>query len=121
MMQFLDVEHSYYCSESNYHSNDMNGDFESWEEFLQEYGDADEDFNLLFRWDVLPRYEDDELEDGQRILMLFFMQQRRGAFAPVTVKVNESDEPGIIEYLKPKWEHMKQLWMPFPEMPLSGE
>lgn len=52
-----EVQHSHHCSETNY---DVDGfvspphgvhKFDSWADFVAEWGDADPGYNLVFRWD----------------------------------------------------------------------
>ncbi len=49
------AEHPYYCSESNYYSNDANAEWETMTDFLAEFDSADVDMNLVFRWDIRQR------------------------------------------------------------------
>ena len=51
-----DFDHPYYCSESNYYSNEPGQTWESWVDFVNEgMYDSDPDLNLLFRWDWIRR------------------------------------------------------------------
>ena len=122
MKHLWEVEHDYYCSEEHYFGTGENGpvnqEFESIAGFLEEWEDADEEYNLLFRWD----WEEDEekhfngdvnYRNGK--LKLFFFLQRKGFHLPVTVCVCRADEPLVIKYLKPKLEYMKALWSPLDE------
>lgn len=115
-----ECEHQYYCSEENYFDNDTTTSHKSFDDFLAEEGDADMDYNLVFRWDWTEEDEetgecnykgDDYYRNGK--LSIFFMGQRKGLFRSVTVDVCRADEPKVIEYLKPRWEHMQALWAPF--------
>ena len=51
MEHLWEVEHDYYCNDGNYFSNDCGMEFNTWSDFLSEFGDSDFDMNLLFRWD----------------------------------------------------------------------
>lgn len=114
-LHLWDIAHPYYCSESNYYSNEPGSRFESWAEFIEEAicATGDLDLNLLFRWDWNrcdpSDYEPDEEIPGDT-LDLFFMFQRKGIFAPFTVAITEADEPAVREWLAVRWEHMRLLW-----------
>lgn len=98
-----EVEHEYYCNLGNYYSNDCGEEYDTWEDFFEEWGDADLDFNLLFRWDWNPE---------SNKLYLFYMLQRKGIYRYCSVNIKEEDEQKIIDFLKPKWQHLKGLWSP---------
>lgn len=117
-MHLWEVTHPYYCSEVNCYSNETYTKHASLADFLSEFQDSDMDYNLVFRWDWR---EGEDWEAGEfngdpyyrnGRLMLFFMQQRRGAFVCHEVSVCRADEPAVMEFLKPRWEHMKTLWAP---------
>lgn len=94
-----EVRHPYYCSAGAY-----DDDYESWDQFLDEWADADMDYNLLFRWDW---YTDDGDE-----LRLSFVQQRKGVLSTITVKVEKDNEPRIVEWLRLRFEYALRLWLP---------
>ncbi len=114
-----EAEHPYYCAEQNARAkgDEAGQRYDSFEDFLEDWGDADLDYSLLFRWDWLDadkenqdpdpnyRFESDELK-------LCWMLQRIGDYRYCVVKVKKEDEEKIIEYLKPRWEYMKSLWSP---------
>jgi hypothetical protein len=112
-----EIEHPYYCNEGNYFASEKVGtDYRTFSEFLEAEGSQDEDLNLIFRWDwqegedhELPTYNGDNYYRNGR-LMLFYMGQRKGLYRYVSVEVCRADEPAVIEFLKPRWEHMKLLW-----------
>ena len=108
------VEHDYYCSESNYYSNDAANTWENWENFHDEYKNADVDMNLVFRWDLKEKIN----EDGDKIegycMEVFMIHQRKGIFAPHIIEnVNESDLENIKSYLQPHFDKLKSIWTPF--------
>jgi hypothetical protein len=120
-----EIEHPYYCSESNYYApgNDQPyQSYKSWGEFDQEYRDSDLDMNLVFRWDwregegwELPEFNGDvNYRNGK--LLIFFMGQRKGLYRWVDIEVCRADEPSVIEFLSVRWDHLKLMWEPF-----SGE
>ena len=108
-----EIHHPYYCSESNYYKNGVGEHFDSWADFHGAMGSADDDLNLLFRWDWKrpdpDDYEPDEMPDHDT-LWVFYMQQRKGKFVPSSVSVTEADEPAVRAWLAARWEHMRGLW-----------
>lgn len=99
----------------------------------------DDDLNLLYRWDwrkadpndYLHTYSEETLSnigateeeiEQSRLdfekasktdtLYLFYMLQRKSYNISAEVKVVESDEPLIREWLNKKWQYMKGLWEP---------
>lgn len=119
MSHLWEVQHQYYCRETAWDSREEVGDiFESWAEFLAEFGESDMDYNLVFRWDwregelyELGEYNGDDNYRHAR-LYIFFMGQRKGLFWSRQVKVCRADEPAIIAFLKPRLRHLLALWTP---------
>lgn len=124
MKRLWEVEHPYYCEESNYFGSQSDRqtifEFKSWADFIEEMGGADKDYNFLFRWD----WDEDETDDGKPTytgddyyrngkLKLFFMHQRKGFHSASLVEVCRADEPTVIEYLSGHWKHMQTMWEPF--------
>lgn len=48
----LAVEHSYYCSNTNYYSLKETYHYATWDDFMVEMGDVDKNLNFLFRFDI---------------------------------------------------------------------
>lgn len=109
-----EVEHPYYCSESNFHARGCNHRYDSWQAFLETFVYNDMDLNLLFRfdWNEWEEFDDDESRRNGT-LSLFFMQQRVGAFVIREIEVCRADEPAVLEFLRPRFAHMLDLWEPF--------
>ena len=108
------ANHSYYCNDNNYYSNDSVFEFETFTDFMDEMGTADLDYNLLFRWDVKNQC-DEEGEDvqGKYSLFLYWMHQRKGGFVVNIVQdFTQEDVQAFLEYVKPRFEHLKALWTP---------
>ena len=119
-----EVDHSYYCNEANYFvgGNDHHkvcDEHKRWSDFIAEYADADFDMNLVFRWDWVEEdpetgestYKgDDNYRNG--ILKIFWMGQRKGLYRFSLVEVCRADEPAVIAFLRPRWEHLRELWAP---------
>jgi hypothetical protein len=118
MSHLWEVDHSYYCSETNYFSNECHTRFRSWADFLSEEGDSDMDMNLVFRWDWregagwdLREFNGDMHYRNGR-LCLYYIGQRKGLFRCVEVEVCRADEPAVREWLTPRMEHLFALWEP---------
>lgn len=107
-MNLKDYKHSYYCSDSNYYSNDAACTFTTWADFYEEYYDADVEYNLIFRWDIKQR------EESKRYWMeIFIMHQRKGIYRPITISyLDEKDMPQVENLLKKHWDYLKNLWNP---------
>lgn len=118
-----EVDHPYYCAEGNYFARgpaeQPTTSFKTWAEFVEAQGDAQMDYNLLFRWDwregegwELPPFNGDVYYRNGR-LMLFFMGQRKGLYRWVTIEVCRADEPAIRDWLRPRFAYLLTLWAPF--------
>ncbi len=110
----LVVKHPYYCETSNYYSNAPHLVWETMTEFLDEYEQADIDMNLIFRWDVINRSEDEVGQDAGRYRAeVFMMHQRKGIFAPHDINhVNEVEVERFVELARKHWETLMHLWEP---------
>ena len=104
-----EVKHDYYCSESNYYHAGELEHFDSWNEFLEAYGTANPDMNLLFRWDWRGGDIDTYTSD---VLELFYILQRKGIFRPIEVSVSKDNEEEIKRWLNIKFDHLFKLWVP---------
>lgn len=104
----LAIEHDYYCSDSNYYSNETSVRYDTFADFYEEFHDADVDMNLVFRWDLKMR------EASERYYMeIFQIKQRKGIFAPIYIKYfDEQDIPLFIKYITPHIEKLKNIWNP---------
>ena len=115
-----EVNHPYYCNEGNYFATrDVETYYRSFADFLEEWGDADLDYNLLFRWDWVetdPETEESNFNGDINYrngkLKLFWMGQRKGLYQYSIVEVCRADEADVIEFLKPRHEYLKSLWEP---------
>jgi len=114
-----EIDHPYYCNQGNYYSNECHDHHKTWADFEAAYRDSDFDMNLVFRFDWELHDEngyqrapgpDPYYREGK--LLIFWMGQRKGLYRYSTVEVCCADEPAVIEWLKPRWEHMRKLWEP---------
>ena len=109
-MKFEDLllDHDYYCSDTNYFSNDAGMSWENFQGFYDEFFNADIDMNLIFRWDIKRR------EDGTLYMCIFIIHQRKGVFAPHYIEsVSESDFENIKNMLQPHMDKLMKIWQPF--------
>lgn len=117
--------HPYYCNEGNYYSNDCGSHHKSWAEFIAEEGDANLDYNLVFRFDWREGEDwgageftgDVNYRNGH--LLIFFIGQRKGIYRYAKIEVCRADEPQVIEYLRPRYEYMLNIWRPFSSSPTA--
>jgi hypothetical protein len=118
MKHLWEIKHSYYSSEGNYFSDECHTEYEDWELFFEKEGDSNFDLNLIYRWDWMEgeRYDlpefngDDHCRNG--VLLLFFVGQKKALLRSVSIEVCRADELKVIEFLKPRFEHLKKLWEP---------
>lgn len=111
------TNHDYqHCLVGNYFSNDVNGRYESWEEFKRVwlgFVDGDKDFekyddtyHFLFRYDI-NQYDDDPAS-----LELCFMLQRKGIYSHIYVDNLTEEELNneIPKWLKGRKQYLDNLW-----------
>ena len=116
MAHLWEVKHDYYCQDTNYFSSEKPVEFRNWQSFLTEYEKADMDYNLVFRWDWKDStVSDNELKQDE--LHIYTMWQRKGRFVAVIVNVFKEDEQLVIDWLKPRFEHLMKLWQPIELQP----
>lgn len=113
-----EIDHSYYCNEGNYYQNGCGQVYSSIDEFLSEYETADLDMNLVFRWDWREGHEEESNYNGDDYyrngtLLIFIMGQRKGKYWWCEVSVCRADEPKVINFLEPRFNHLRKLWEPF--------
>jgi hypothetical protein len=108
-----EVEHPYSCAPDNYFGQGQCEQtvFLSWAEFLEEYGAADLDYNLVFRWDWTRATRKNELLEDQ--FEIFFMKQRKGIYQSARIDgIRKQDEPEVRAWLEPRFKHLLSLWEP---------
>lgn len=115
-MILKDYDHPYYCSDSNYYSNEPNLEYTTWGAFIDEFGDADIDMNLIFRWDI-------HLHDNGDLYMdIFMIGQRRGIFKPIRINYIPKDKGDEIEkFLMPHWNKLTELWKPLSNINMESK
>lgn len=118
MTHLWESGHDYYCNEGNFYSNDCGAHYKRLSEFLEAEGEADLDYNLVFRWDWVEGEDcgaqgfNGDVNYRNGLLKVFFMGQRKGLFRFATVEVCRADEGAVKEYLEPRFKHMMELWSP---------
>jgi hypothetical protein len=121
-----EVDHPYYCSESNYYKAGLCDHHKTLASFIEEFGDSDMDLNLVFRFDwkegedsgAIEYNGDDYYRNG--LLQIFFMGQRKGLYFCHEIEVCRADEPAVLAFLQPRFEKMLQLWEPFSVSAIKG-
>ena len=125
-----EIDHPYYCNEGNYYAADNRSHpivFGTWSQFLDEFGNADFDLNLLFRWDWKEGEESPENSNftgdpyyRNGTLLLFWMGQRKGLYFWSEISVCRADEDAVRAFLQPRLDHLIKLWAPLaPNAPLA--
>ena len=111
------TEHPYYANESNYYTNDYPTEWETVDDFLDEFENADVDMNLVFRFDINKKTDDDgEIIKGQFDAWIYIIYQRKGIYAPNHINtITDSDMPRLNEYLRKHWTRMNDNWSPISE------
>lgn len=103
-----EVDHNYYCSAGD------TQEYENWQDFLDEWDGVDRDYNFVFRFDVRGDnvgWEQD-LEEGQRLLRLYYILQRKGLILEVNVTFLESEEEAVKAWLQVRFDYLKEMWLP---------
>lgn len=115
-----ETDHPYYCTEGNYfvpgtHWHEVHNDYDSWAEFYEAWGDADEDMNLVFRWDWKRDSgeflgEDEEPEPDK--LHVYWVLQRKAILRSTTCVVTEADEDAVRAWLAERARSIAAIWAP---------
>lgn len=111
-------DHPYYATEgcfyvggAKYH--EVHTDHATWPDFIADMGDADLDYNLLYRWDwKKPEPDEDGDPTPPERLELFYMQQRKAKPASHFVTITAADEPAARAWLAVRAEHLRAVWAP---------
>lgn len=101
-MHLWEIEHPHYFFTSAERS------FDSWQDFIDTFADADPDYNVVVRWDWW--VPDDILTNDT--LQICWVGPRQGQTWVSHVTVTRDDEPAIIEFLKEKAAYLYRLWDP---------
>lgn len=113
ILKELAIDHPYYCSDSNYYSNEGSMEFSSMTAFLDEFETADVDMNLCFRWDIREKRDDDDVDTGEFQAEVFLMLQRKGIFLPCSIaSVSEDEATRFKLYALNHMETLQKIWAP---------
>ncbi|MEO3856107.1 hypothetical protein [Acrocarpospora sp. B8E8] len=131
MTHLWEASHPYYCSEGNFYVggtrwHEVHSAYESWADFIDDWGDADSDMNLVFRWDW-KRADPDDYEDGEEFppdrLFVYWVLQRKAILRSTECVVTEDDEPAVLAWLTERARTLIALWSPLAlaaEQPSGG-
>lgn len=114
-MTQMSAKHPYRAEEVNYYTNDWPMKWETANDFLDEFEDADMDYNFVYRWDITPYFDAalDEEIPGRYSAQITMILQRKGIYAPnVIEEIAEEELPRLIAYLHKHWEYMIEMWAP---------
>lgn len=115
-----EIDHPYYCQEGNYFVpgarwHEVHNEYDSWAEFHEEWGSADEDMNLVFRWDW-KRADPTDYADGEEIpadrLHVYWVLQRKAILRSTECVVTEADEPAVRAWLAERAKTITAIWAP---------
>lgn len=118
-LHLWEIDHPYYASDGCYYLarnrwGEAHGEWESWADFHEAWGDSDMDYNLLYRWDwerADPSdYDEDDVPTDK--LRLFYMLQRKAKPHSHCIDVTEADEPAVRAWLAEHAEHLRAVWEP---------
>lgn len=124
-MHLWEAQHPYYASDTEFHTRPAeHARFDSWAEFVENFGDADFDYNLVFRWDW-KRFDPENytIEDlpppelRRDELWVYFVMQRKGFYWPVRAYVTEADEPAVRAWLAERGAYLSRVWEPLAVSP----
>lgn len=126
-----EYDHPFYCAEGNYYTSGDQWDevytsYDSWADFIAEWGDTDPDLNLVFRWDWIKSNPDDyEPDDGairvpEDKLLVFWVLQRKALLRTTVCAVTAADEPAVRAWLADRAKAIAAIWEPI-SLTHSGE
>lgn len=115
MKKLWEIEHPYYHNSGCYYSNDCHNDYDSFEDFREEWKDSDMDYNWIIRWDWLDSSDPDEELSSDLLQITFFMQRKRYPLS-CWIKVTKDDLDAVTKFLTPYAEYMKEMWEPLMEV-----
>lgn len=118
-----EYDHPYYCNEGNYLASpvrdaelDCWAKYESWQDFYEEWGESDPDYNLVFRWDwhaMHLEWPEDYPGGEHHVLKIFLLLQRKAFNKSAEIRVAADDEPAVREWLEERAKTMAAIWAPF--------
>ena len=118
MKKLWEVDHPYYMVHGCFFDGKCHHEYDSFEDFQEEWGDADLDMNWIIRWDWeefkpidhdpddMPEYQGDWFQ-----IQIFL--QRKAYPQSVEFPVTKEEEPKIREWLQQYADYMVTMWEPF--------
>lgn len=117
-MHLWEADHPYYMHEGSYCQAGQYSEYESFDDFITEWGDMDIDMNRVHRWDWREGgdwgVESDGSPDVMGELCIYYIMQRKARTYSCSVKVRRSDEPKVIEFLSAHAAREASIWHPIP-------
>lgn len=119
-----DSTHPYYCQEGNFYVgglrwHEVHETFDSWADFHEAWGDADDDYNLVFRWDWdIPDPADYDIEPDmgdempKTMLKVYWVLQRKAILRSTFCVVTPDDEPAVRAWLTERAKKIVAIWSP---------
>ena len=114
-----EIDHPYYCTEGNYYARPDQGlhtRYDSWAEFIADWGNTDPDMNLVFRWDWNRSDPQDYEPYGEEVpadtLQVFWVLQRKAILRSTECIVTEADEPAVRAWLADRAKTVAAIWEP---------
>lgn len=112
MTRLWETDHPYYGAEGCFYANGHHHDYKTWSDFLEDWADADEDMNYIYRFDWREG-EDWGVKPGTAELWVHFVMQRKAFTTSACVQVTRDQEPEIRDWLAKRWRHVCATWTPF--------
>lgn len=119
-----EVDHPYYCAEGNYYARPVDGlptEYDSWADFIADWGNTDPDMNLVFRWDWQRADPQDYEPYGEEVpadtLQVFWVLQRKAILRSTECAVTEADEPAVRAWLAERATTIRAIWEPILDTP----
>jgi hypothetical protein len=119
-----EIDHPYYCTEGNYYARPDQGlhtRYDSWAEFIADWGNTDPDMNLVFRWDWNRSDPQDYEPYGEEVpadtLQVFWVLQRKAILRSTECTVTEADEPAVRAWLAERAATIRAIWEPILSAP----
>lgn len=130
-MKLFEAKHAYYQAEGCYFNTECHMEFETLEDFLEEFGNVDLDYNRVIRWDW-HRPDDEDIADGIaegtpddlmycEHLRVYWMMQRKARPLSTYVKVSVADEAAVRDFLLPHLGYTLRLWSPMITLDICKE
>lgn len=122
MSSLRESDHPYYCTEGNYYfsparsTGEVHTTYNSWADFIDDWGNTDPDMNLVFRWDWQKPdpsdYEPYDIGIPPETLQVFWVLQRKAILRSTECVVTPEDEPAVRAWLEDRARTVAAIWAP---------